>query len=105
MTLVYLDKHQRIITGEVTEFPSRIYIHVKRHINIPKTEPEYKCWLQNQFKKIDDIYDNFEPNNAIEMIPNFKLPDYILFGFYVLLHVGIGYFIISRLFGQTVNEL
>jgi 1-acyl-sn-glycerol-3-phosphate acyltransferase len=105
MTFVYLDKHQRIITSEVTEFPSRIYIHVKRHTNIPKTEPEYKLWLQNQFKKIDDIYDIFEPNNAIEMVPNFKRNDYIVIGLYVMIHIGIGYFIINRLFGQTVNEL
>jgi 1-acyl-sn-glycerol-3-phosphate acyltransferase len=91
MTLVYLDKHQRIITGEIREFPSRVYIHVKKHVNVPKDEAEYKTWLQKEFAKIDDIYENFKPNNAIEMLPNYQTFDYFMYAGYALVQLALLY--------------
>jgi lysophosphatidic acid acyltransferase/lysophosphatidylinositol acyltransferase len=89
MTLVYVDKNQRIITGEIKEFPHRVYIHVKKHTNVPREESEYKKWIQNQFANIDDIYDNFNPTNAIEMVPNMGLLDYVLYSTYCVVLVGV----------------
>ena len=77
-TMVYLDKYGKIITGEICEFPSKTYIHVKKHTDMPKTESEYKSWLHSQFAKIDDIYDNFQPTNTIEMTINVQSYDYII---------------------------
>ena len=91
MTLVYLDKHQRIITGEINEFPSWVYIHVKKHIDVPKDEAEYKVWLQEEFAKIDDIYDNFQPNNAIEMLPKYQTFDYFMYAGYALVQLALLY--------------
>ena len=89
MTLVYVDKNQRIITGEIKEFPHRVYIHVKKHTNVPREESEYKKWIQNQFASIDNIYDNFNPTNEIEMVPNMGLLDYVLYSAYYVVLVGV----------------
>jgi 1-acyl-sn-glycerol-3-phosphate acyltransferase len=97
MTLVYLDRNQRIITGEIKEFPHRIYIHVKKHTNVPREESEYKKWIQNQFANIDDIYDNFKPTNAIEMVPKMNAVDYFLYSAYSALIVGCFYYLHSVL--------
>jgi 1-acyl-sn-glycerol-3-phosphate acyltransferase len=94
MTLVYMDNHQRIITGEIKELPRRIYIHVKKHTNVPRDESEYKKWIQNQFASIDDIYDNFNPTNSVEMTPNFQPLDYVLYTIYVGLHAALGYWLL-----------
>jgi hypothetical protein len=91
MTLVYLDKNHQIIKGEIREFPSVLYIHVKKHTDAPKDETEYKVWLQTQFSKIDDIYDNFQPNNITEMVPNYRKLDYLFYAIYVAVHVGLVY--------------
>lgn len=92
MTLVYMDKHQRIITGEIRELPHRIYIHVKKHTNVPREESEYKQWIQDQFASIDDVYDNFSPNNTIEMTPNFQPLDYMIYTIYIGFHIAaLGY--------------
>jgi 1-acyl-sn-glycerol-3-phosphate acyltransferase len=83
-TLIYLNKQQQIMRGEINEAPSRIYIHVKKHIDYPTTPNEYKRWLQEQFVNIDEIYDNFSlTTNALEMVPSFKRRDYYWNIFYV----------------------
>jgi hypothetical protein len=95
MTLVYVDKNQRIITGEIREFPHRIYIHMKKHTNVPREESEYKKWIQNQFASIDDVYDNFNPINTTEMTPNFQPLDYILYTAYIGFHVALAYWLVA----------
>jgi hypothetical protein len=95
MTLVYVDINQQIIAGEIKEFPHRIYIHVKKHTNVPNEESEYKKWIQNQFANIDDIYDNFNPTNAIEMVPKTSAVDYLLYSAYSALFVGCFYYLRS----------
>ncbi len=94
MTLIYLDKHNRIITGEIKEFPSSVYIHVKKHTNVPRDETEYKKWIQNEFASIDIIYDNFNPQDNIEMTPNLQNLDYILYTFFVGFHMVFGYWLL-----------
>jgi 1-acyl-sn-glycerol-3-phosphate acyltransferase len=91
MTLVYMDEHQRIMKGEINTFPARVYVHVKRHENIPTNETEYKTWLHTQFANIDSIYDNFNPVNAIKMVPRYNPVDYIIYAGYGLLHLFVGY--------------
>lgn len=95
MTLVYLDKENRIITGEIKEFPHCVYIHIKKHTSVPRDENDYKKWIQEQFASIDDIYDNFNPFNAIEMKPTFQTVDWFLYAGYISLHIAFGYWLFA----------
>ncbi len=94
MTLVYMDEHQRIMKGEITTFPTRVYVHIKKHDNIPTSEHEYKTWLHTAFADIDNIYDEFNPANAIEMVPRYKPVDYVIYIVYSLLFIAFGYWIL-----------
>ncbi len=87
ITLIYLDKHKRIIAGKIRGFPHDVYVHVKKHTNVPRDEAEYKKWIQNQFLATDDIYDNFNPTNAIEMTPKFEPIHCLFYAMYIGLHI------------------
>lgn len=79
MTMIYINKNQQIMYKEVNDVPSRIYIHVKKYTDYPQTQPEYKHWLCEQFANIDDIYDNFAPNNVTKMQLNLQPHDYYIY--------------------------
>ena len=96
MTIIYLDQHQNIMKGEIRTFPSRIYIHVKKYIDAPQDELEYKKWIQQLFMNIDDYYDNFSPINVTEMKSKMFVIDYILHTSFYLLQLYFGYFLIQK---------
>ncbi len=80
MTLVYLDSNGLLQSGECLTCPSRIYIHVKKHANVPEHETDYSQWMSQQFENIDELYGNFRmPLEATEMKPTFHVLDYWLY--------------------------
>ena len=96
MTLIYLDKHQNIMKGEIRTFPSSVYIHVKKYTDAPQDELEYKKWLQQLFVNIDEYYDNFQPTNVTEMKIKWFLLDYVLHTSFYLSQLYLGYFIVQK---------
>jgi 1-acyl-sn-glycerol-3-phosphate acyltransferase len=80
MTLVYLDSNGLLLSGECTQCPSCIYIHVKKHSYVPENEVGFSQWTLRQFADIDYLYDNWKiPLDATEMKPKYYALDYLLY--------------------------
>jgi 1-acyl-sn-glycerol-3-phosphate acyltransferase len=97
VTYIYLNKKGQIITENIVDYPSSIYIHMKKYNDFPEDEKDFKIWLQSVFKKTDEYYDTFEPINAIEMKPKMYNFDYIAFFLYFILNIWVLYFL-AKLF-------
>ena len=80
MTLVYLDSNGLLLSGECTQCPCSIYIHVKKHSYVPENEADFKQWTSRKFADIDGLYENWKiPLDATEMKPRYHALDYLLY--------------------------
>ena len=83
MTIIYLDECGNVMKNEITKRPTKVYYYVKKYIDAPTNETEYKLWLQKIFKNTDEYYDNFNPTNAIQMKIRFTSFDYFMYTLFI----------------------
>lgn len=89
MTLIYVDKNGNVMKNEITKRPAKIYYYVKAYYDVPKDENEYKLWIHKLFKNTDEYYDNFQPNNAIQLKSHCYSQDH--YTMYTLFKMKISY--------------